>query len=74
MVRKQGSLQAEQGTPAPARLAAPLPRRLRRLTGTCCRSWTCANYIKLPPYSTKAVMHDRLLFAIREGQGSFDLS
>lgn len=35
---------------------------------------TCANYIKLPPYSTKHVMRDRLLYAIREGQGSFDLS
>jgi E3 ubiquitin-protein ligase TRIP12 len=35
---------------------------------------TCANYIKLPPYSSKAVMRDRLLLAIREGQGSFDLS
>lgn len=30
-----------------------------------------------PPHtmrSTKAVMRDRLLFAVREGQGSFDLS
>jgi HECT-domain (ubiquitin-transferase) len=35
---------------------------------------TCANYIKLPPYSCKAIMRQRLLFAIREGQGSFDLS
>jgi E3 ubiquitin-protein ligase TRIP12 len=35
---------------------------------------TCANYIKLPPYSSKAVMRERILFAIREGQGSFDLS
>lgn len=35
---------------------------------------TCANYIKLPPYSCKTVMLERLLFAIREGQGSFDLS
>lgn len=35
---------------------------------------TCANYIKLPPYSSKEVMIQRLLYAIREGQGSFDLS
>ncbi|CAL5035273.1 unnamed protein product [Urochloa decumbens] len=35
---------------------------------------TCANYLKLPPYSTKAVMLKKLLFAINEGQGSFDLS
>ena len=35
---------------------------------------TCANYIKLPPYSSKEVMKERLLYAIAEGQGSFDLS
>lgn len=35
---------------------------------------TCANYIKLPPYSSKAMARARLLLAIREGQGSFDLS
>jgi E3 ubiquitin-protein ligase TRIP12 len=35
---------------------------------------TCANYLKLPPYSCKEVVKERLLFAIREGQGSFDLS
>eukprot|EP01018_Ginkgo_biloba_P024668 Gb_07122 [translate_table: standard] len=35
---------------------------------------TCANYLKLPPYSCKEVMRDRLLYAITEGQGSFDLS
>lgn len=35
---------------------------------------TCANYIKLPPYSCKEIMAERLLYAIREGQGSFDLS
>ncbi|TVU13329.1 hypothetical protein EJB05_40379 [Eragrostis curvula] len=35
---------------------------------------TCANYLKLPPYSTKAVMLKKLLYAINEGQGSFDLS
>jgi E3 ubiquitin-protein ligase TRIP12 len=35
---------------------------------------TCANYIKLPPYSCKDVMRERIMFAIKEGQGSFDLS
>ncbi len=35
---------------------------------------TCANYIKLPPYSCKRVLRERLLFAVQEGQGSFDLS
>ena len=29
---------------------------------------------QLPPYSSKAVARARILFAIREGQGSFDLS
>jgi E3 ubiquitin-protein ligase TRIP12 len=35
---------------------------------------TCSNYIKLPPYSTKEVLTQRLLFAIDEGQHSFHLS
>lgn len=35
---------------------------------------TCANYLKLPPYSSKEVLRERLLYAITEGQGSFDLS
>jgi len=35
---------------------------------------TCANYLKLPPYSCKAVLKERLLYAIREGSASFDLS
>ncbi|KAL0422906.1 UNVERIFIED_CONTAM: E3 ubiquitin-protein ligase UPL3 [Sesamum latifolium] len=35
---------------------------------------TCANYLKLPPYSSKEIMFKKLLYAIREGQGSFDLS
>eukprot|EP00898_Chlorokybus_atmophyticus_P003350 jgi/Chlat1/4015/Chrsp26S04084 len=35
---------------------------------------TCANYLKLPPYSCKEIMRERLLYAISEGQGSFDLS
>ncbi|KAL3012530.1 hypothetical protein AAZX31_06G003300 [Glycine max] len=35
---------------------------------------TCANYLKLPPYSTKEIMYKKLLYAINEGRGSFDLS
>ncbi|KAL6998251.1 E3 ubiquitin-protein ligase upl4 [Sarracenia purpurea var. burkii] len=35
---------------------------------------TCANYLKLPPYSSKERMKEKLLFAITEGQGSFHLS
>ncbi|XP_020591855.1 E3 ubiquitin-protein ligase UPL3-like [Phalaenopsis equestris] len=35
---------------------------------------TCANFLKLPPYSTKEIMYKKLLYAIYEGQGSFDLS
>lgn len=35
---------------------------------------TCANYIKLPPYSSKEILKQRLMYAISEGQGSFDLS
>jgi E3 ubiquitin-protein ligase TRIP12 len=35
---------------------------------------TCTNYLKLPPYSGKAVMHEKLLVAIREGQEGFLLT
>ena len=35
---------------------------------------TCANYLKLPPYSNEQILKEKLLYAIREGQGSFDLS
>ncbi|KAL7195450.1 hypothetical protein ACSBR1_035636 [Camellia fascicularis] len=35
---------------------------------------TCANYLKLPPYSSKEMMKEKLLYAITEGQGSFHLS
>ncbi|KAF1326039.1 Hect e3 ubiquitin ligase, partial [Globisporangium splendens] len=35
---------------------------------------TCTNYLKLPEYSTREVMKERLLYCIREGQGSFHLS
>lgn len=35
---------------------------------------TCANYLKLPRYSSKEVMRERLQYAIKEGCGSFHLS
>ncbi len=35
---------------------------------------TCASYLKLPPYSCKEIMSERLIYAMTEGQGSFDLS
>ena len=35
---------------------------------------TCANYLKLPDYSSKEIMRERLLTAISEGQGAFYLS
>lgn len=35
---------------------------------------TCANYIKLPPYSSREVLRERLLLAITDGLNSFDLS
>merc|ERR1719149_509404 len=34
----------------------------------------CANYVKLPDYSSKEIMRERLLTAINEGQGAFYLS
>jgi len=35
---------------------------------------TCANYLKLPDYSSKEVMRERLMTAVNEGQGAFLLS
>jgi len=35
---------------------------------------TCANYVKLPDYSSKEIMRERLITAIYEGQGAFYLS
>mmetsp|Transcript_10582 Transcript_10582/g.21865 ORF Transcript_10582/g.21865 Transcript_10582/m.21865 type:complete len:533 (-) Transcript_10582:2011-3609(-) len=34
---------------------------------------TCANYVKLPPYTSQAVMKEKLMYAMRESN-SFDLS
>ncbi|KAJ7087706.1 hypothetical protein C8R43DRAFT_1092601 [Mycena crocata] len=35
---------------------------------------TCVNYLKLPEYSSKGVMREKLRVAIQEGMGSFHLS
>ncbi|KAG3027796.1 hypothetical protein PC121_g14665 [Phytophthora cactorum] len=35
---------------------------------------TCTNYLKLPDYSTREIMKQRLLYCITEGQCSFHLS
>ena len=35
---------------------------------------TCTNYMKIPDYSSKAIMRERLLFSIHHGQHSFHLS
>jgi E3 ubiquitin-protein ligase TRIP12 len=35
---------------------------------------TCVNYLKLPEYSSKAVMREKLRVAMKEGVGSFHLS
>ena len=64
-----GSIPSEPGS---ATAAAAAARFLA--DGDLPSVMTCANYLKLPPYSSKEVLRERLLFAIREGQGSFDLS
>jgi E3 ubiquitin-protein ligase TRIP12 len=35
---------------------------------------TCKNYLKLPAYPSPAVLRDKLVQAISEGLGSFDLT
>lgn len=35
---------------------------------------TCANYLKLPNYSSESIMREKLLQAVNEGAGAFLLS
>ena len=35
---------------------------------------TCANYLKMPDYSSLSVLQNKLGVAIKEGQGAFHLS
>ena len=35
---------------------------------------TCVNYIKLPSYSTRGIVKDRFMTAVRDGAGGFHLS
>ncbi|EEB06843.1 ubiquitin-protein ligase E3 [Schizosaccharomyces japonicus yFS275] len=35
---------------------------------------TCVNYLKLPEYSSKEILKQKLMLAMKEGQGSFHLS
>jgi len=35
---------------------------------------TCVNYLKLPDYSSLAILRKQLMTAIKEGQGAFHLS
>jgi E3 ubiquitin-protein ligase TRIP12 len=35
---------------------------------------TCKNYLKLPPYTSKDLMREKLIQAISEGRNSFDLT
>lgn len=78
MVRKHASSGQESGQLGSSAGSLPpgsLGRQLSDIAdGDLPSVMTCANYIKLPPYSSKMVMQTRLLYAIREGQGSFDLS
>ena len=56
---------------------APRTARTADLAGRRARAaqvMTCANYVKLPDYSSKEIMRERLLTAINEGQGAFYLS
>ncbi|KAL5711306.1 HECT-type E3 ubiquitin transferase [Ranunculus cassubicifolius] len=81
--QKRAFLQFVTGAPRlpPGGLAALNPQLT--VVRKVCTEWvdgdlpsvmTCANYLKLPPYSTKERMRERLLYAITEGQGSFHLS
>ncbi|KMS95508.1 hypothetical protein BVRB_007490 [Beta vulgaris subsp. vulgaris] len=81
--QRRAFLQFVTGAPrlAPGGLAALKPKLtiVRKHSSNCPDSdlpsvMTCANYLKLPPYSSKEKMKEKLLYAITEGQGSFHLS
>ncbi|XAR69030.1 Ubiquitin--protein ligase [Bertholletia excelsa] len=82
--QKRAFLQFVTGAPRlpPGGLASLNPK-LTIVRKQQCSKWadadlpsvmTCANYLKLPPYSSKERMKEKLLYAITEGQGSFHLS
>lgn len=62
------------GTASRHSTPAPLSPSHHSITPAPTHPPALQNYIKLPPYSSKEVLRERLLFAVREGQGSFDLS
>ena len=35
---------------------------------------SCQNYVKLPDYSSKELMRERIKYAMKEGQNEFTLS
>jgi E3 ubiquitin-protein ligase TRIP12 len=75
VVRKHPSLLPPSDGPTPTSAASmDWSNGTQLADGDLPSVMTCANYIKLPPYSCKEVMRERIMFAIREGQGSFDLS
>ncbi|KAJ0408858.1 hypothetical protein ATCC90586_007956 [Pythium insidiosum] len=61
VVRKLAASGSEDGDPADSDAMLP-------------SASTCTNYLKLPEYSTRELLAERLQFCIREGQGSFHLS
>eukprot|EP00897_Mesotaenium_endlicherianum_P009531 jgi/Mesen1/8606/ME000050S08019 len=77
IVRKHPTGVAPPGTAAAATSSSPghvIGQGTTLADGDLPSVMTCANYLKLPPYSCKEVMKERIMYAIREGQGSFDLS
>jgi E3 ubiquitin-protein ligase TRIP12 len=54
--------------------SAPVAAGTPLADGDLPSAMTCASYLKLPPYSCKEIMLERLTYAMSEGQGSFDLS
>ena len=69
VVRKQPQAEGDA-----ANSPSPAASKQLLLTGDLPSVMTCVNYLKMPPYSTKAAMRERLMYAVRHGQGSFDLS
>lgn len=67
--------EGEEGGERALPKASSSPQAAQKLVdGMLPSASTCFHYLKLPQYSSKEVLEERLLKAITEGQGSFDLT
>lgn len=84
VVRKSGEGSTPSGTPGTTPATPPSGLLLGASPGASTSAgssdgllpsaMTCASYLKLPPYSSKSLMRERIKYVVAEGAGSFHLS